>query len=363
MDMFNLKFRYKQIVTFFVTCLMFVHADASGGINEGGGKGVLCENKLMALELYEAQELGEKIPPSLNSLQEEIKRGKQKYAAELRLISPFIDNPNKSTQPEAPYIPIESLMFFTQITKNTNILPTNDVTLRVQLKPGCKLVQIFSLNVDVQESTASLEYNPHYLAMLDSLNLYALTLHEIYGFILRNNKDATHHQINSLTTDEIRTVVGLEITREGDYLDNNFFNYRLPKIVQNDGQWAKCRSTAKSNGSEVFSFYMKKGILDGVAGMKLYFSKFKNLETIIPIQAFVPGLSISQSQPFALIRNQMQTVIAQSPILNKSWMLQIGAAEKMLNTSTGLMLKAKDINSTDEDSEYSEVSCQFSGLY
>ena len=362
MNMFNLEFGYKQIVTFFVTCLMFVHADARGGINEGGGKGVLCENKLMALELYEAQELGEKVPVSLNSLEEEIKRGNQKYAAELRFISPFIDNPNRSSQSNVPYIPTENFAFFSQITENMNILPTNDVTLRVQLKPGCSLVQIFSLLVDNQESTARLEYNPRYLAMLDSLNLYALTLHEIYGFILRKNKDATQHQINALTTDEIRAIVGLEITRERNYLENKFFNFRLPNIDQNSGKWAKCRSAVKNKNSEVFSFYMKKAELDGVSGMMLYFSKFKNLHTLIPIQTFVPGLSISHSEPFSLMRTQIQTVIAQSPILNKSWILQIGTTNEMPNKSIDLLLKAKALNSTDEVSEFSEVSCDFSSL-
>ncbi len=196
---------YKTLVVTLLATLFSILAVA-GGASGGGGKGVLCPNRsgredLELLEQYEARKQNIILPKAIGSLEKEI-------ALHGQLLSNYLDQSTSDQGIEA--IKQGYLNLLTNYFEDRRKLPvTEDVTLKVPLDPGCKLVQI-ALNVN-EEVTKDLGYprikayrDPYYWRKLDSFGQFLLVNHELVSFVdrlfdpLSGKKNVFH------TTDVVR---------------------------------------------------------------------------------------------------------------------------------------------------------------
>ena len=173
------------IVTLFVqvSISVTVFAAEGGSMGGGGGKGVLCGEKLEALDLYEAREvLHLKEAPRKSNLEEELN-----FASDQLYQILFEEEKADGFEPHPALKKMKwmSPWILTQIKFTEKVLPfTDDATLPM-LPQDCKFVQIAVFS----RQPFYVKINPYLWSKLDTRNQAAILAHEQYFFGMNVFKD------------------------------------------------------------------------------------------------------------------------------------------------------------------------------
>ena len=270
----------------------------SGGVDGGGGIGILCENDLVTLDLYEARLNGLSPAESSKNLEEYLKQ----FGVEMaRHFSEQVINLNDE-------IAVSNLIYkemndsillkFKDIPKGRRLNLTNDATLP-QLPQKCEPVQIA-----VYAKDGTIYRDSEYWSKLNPIEQAALVIHEWVYFRARSN--------GSLNSDETRKVIGL------------IFSGNNPEPIF-EKIWSSnlkfwCGAGIEGTDQEVFEIIGVEDIQQGISGLSLYFKVFKGFFQFSRTTAFLPGVSMNQ-----ILKSEMnpQIIRVKNQLMNREWFFEI----------------------------------------
>lgn len=343
-----------QSLTFIVTLLPFSGAFATGGVNGGGGKGVLCGDQVTVLDIYEANQNKLPIPAPLGNTDGEVDRfglrffkhfstAPLKKEEESTLLQYMKDILNQKDDPA-----VKSGFIFKW---ERNLPFTNDATLP-RLQPGCEFVQI-GINRIVKvndEEKTEITLDPYYWAKLNSINKLAIFFHEFSYSRERSGYDLNDIERAKLTSDETRKVIGLILSGSD-----------IPNIIGSvtDSKYsAWCGfggGTVHGGNEERFEIYIQEEIQNDQKGLGLYFYGFKERLVASQTYAFLPNFEIDQilhshfpSRPAkGPIEERYpsfptQTIAVTNSLMNKTWVMHLGTDQ------WGLSIQAFDLDTPNE---------------
>ena len=269
-----------------------------GGVDGGGGKGVLCGTQLTTLDLYEAQQRGEIISSDGSNLDENLNIFGFKML-EYISDSPF-DESSRSEMTLLVYNELQTniMQKFIDIPSNKRLKPTNDATLPA-LETNCAFVQIA-----IYSNDGKIYRDLNYWNQLSALGQASLMIHEWVYYRARLNGGV-------LTSDESRKAVG-----------NIFSNSNLEPIlapIWNDHHKLGCGAGGAEH-QEIFDFEVIDELKSGVSGLGIYFVVFKNVMVTLRTSAFLPGLT---KNDFLTSNFSPLTLTANNPQMNREWTLEI----------------------------------------
>ncbi len=353
---FNLFTRFKLAtnLAFLVTLVPFSGAFASGGINGGGGKGVLCGDRLRVLDLYEAEQNKLSIPAPLGTTDAEIDR------FGLPFLHHFFTSSLKGNEKEQILSSMKDSLNYLDSNKHPSPLLiklerdlpfTNDATLP-KLDPGCKFVQI-AVNRIVKinnEEKTEVSINPDYWSMLDSINRVALFFHEFSYARVRSGYDLSDTERNRLISDETRKVIALILS------GSKIPNIIGPVIDAKYKAWCGFGGGQAHGGNEEhFEIYIKEETKDSRTGLGFYFYGFKDRLVASQTDGFLPNFQLDQLLakhfPSAPSKGPVEertpsfeerTMIVRNEVMKKTWVVHIGT------DVMGLYLHARDFDSPQE---------------
>lgn len=315
----------KQILTVSAVLFLLSYAHGqqtmSGGVDGGGGKGILCGNQLSTLDLYEARRNGIQIPENSGTFEELL----GKYGVEVaRHFAPSTD---WLSMPDLPSkmkeVLIESIVSKFQDIRSGQRLPlTNDATIP-QLPANCSVVQIA-----IYRNDGVIERDPEYWKMLSPIEQVALTVHEMVYH--RAREYAAAHD-----SDETRKVLGLLFS------GSNPEPILSPLWTANEKLW--CRAGNSGTLKEVFEFFVIDERRGSVEGVGVYFRIFKNMSVSSRTSAFLPGIKLDQ-----FISSQFDgfKVPVQNSLMGKTWNLDLAPISGYLDNLNFLMQAYGDVRNT-----------------
>ncbi|HEY8269952.1 MAG TPA: hypothetical protein VIG33_03630 [Pseudobdellovibrionaceae bacterium] len=296
---------FLQLVVFLVLSAC-QYAVAHGGMEGGGGKGVLCGTQVRVLDLYEAETIHHlPIPTSQNDLDANV--------AHHALALGYYQSETGFDQNNASYKELifnfykqEVIDKFSDIAPGTRLPFTPDATLP-NLPSGCSFVQI-ALYAD----DGVLYRDRYYWDRLTIQDQAALILHEgIYrGRRLQGE----------LMSDETRYIVGLTFARQ---LPEPIFK----PMWNAPGSWW-CGT--KDPMTERFELYAINESRNGKSGLGIYFVTFKNYFQYERTSAFVPGIAIRD----LFIGKTDFSAQVHSYLTNRNWVLEYTGAYSRKDNST-----------------------------
>jgi hypothetical protein len=278
----------------FLVLLSGKYAAAHGGMEGGGGKGVLCGDQVRVLDLYEAESVRHlPIPPSQNDL--------NAYIANYGLALGYyqsetgfdLDNTSYKSM-VLDFYKKEVMDKFSDVASGTRLPFTPDATLP-SLPSGCSFVQIA-----IFADNGVLYRDRDYWDQLSIQDQAALILHE---GIYRGRR--LQGEMNS---DEMRYVVGLA------------FAQQLPEPILKPlwsapGAWW-CGN--QDPMTERFEFYAINESRLGKPGLGIYFVTFKNYLQYERTSAFVPGVEIAD----LFLGKIAFSIPAYSSLNNRNWIFE-----------------------------------------
>lgn len=273
----------------------------------GGGKGVLCGDKLQLLDLYEAENVYHlPIAPAAPDLDGNLRD----FGSQLALY--FEDNPRDLNDPHyaeevAANLRQEITGQLQDIPEGTRLPPTQDASVP-PLPPGCSIVQI-ATNTDKGATLQGNYYRDRRLwNKLSPLDQAALVLHEDIYFEAREQ--------GALRSDEVRRLIGLLFARQ---MPEPIF-----KPIWSSKRIAHC--LAQPSGSPPrgdFEFRAVDKTRDGRSGTGLYFETFATAFPIGRASVFFPGIGLDD-----LVRSSFQDTFGEvhEGIFDKTWSLELAPA-------------------------------------
>lgn len=311
------QFHLKKISLSIVLTLITSFALAGGG-DAGGGKGVMCGEKLTVLDLYQ------------EDLQDFSSKTKALPAEILNKIGRrFIDH-FFSKAVDKDKILSELKSEFMTLSNQPNVdwmspLPwTEDATLPT-LENGCRFVQLAihrKIDSYMNRPRVQFTYDPHYWSKLDIINKFALFLHEYSYSQNRYMAISSNFSAMLASSDETRSVIGA------------LFSGRYITPIYSDDRHDGFCSFCEGNNKDCFEFYIDDKKVDGKSGVRLSFSIFKNFHTQSYTYAFVPDITtkdffLKNRYKFSILRWSLnpykwkiETQIYK-PIMSKTWNLEM----------------------------------------
>jgi len=239
-----------------------------GGMEGGGGKGVMCGTHLRVLDLYEIEAVhGGVISQKYKDLDSNL----AVYGSDLAAYrnDSYID-PSDSTIRRSILASIkkEILPKFSDIPMGNQLPLTPDATLP-QLPVGCQVLQIAIYANDGKI------YRDRYLwDMLDVQNQAALILHE--GIYHEAKKQGAQ------TSDQTRLIVGLAFTEKlPEPMLKPIWSAASPRV------WCG----TDRNSPVQFEFFSINESRNGQQGIGIYFINFRSVLPMERFSAFVPQMS------------------------------------------------------------------------
>lgn len=249
----------------------------AGVVNGGGGKGILCGQSLVTLDLFEAQLKGYKDPVTTNSLEGDLK----KYGPDLMLH--FAYSVSNTYQPGVPNTDLANAIFghlyksiiskFVDIESGTRLPLTNDATVPA-LPEGCKVVQIATYLYDED----IIQRDSQYWQMLKPIDQAALVAHE---WVYHRAKE-----YGILKSDETRQLIGKLFSEEKVEPNLSPIWYAKSRMFCGAGRY--------KTDEEIFEFYGVEEIREGIQGLALYFAGFKSAYVTSRTSAFLPRETLQQ---------------------------------------------------------------------
>jgi len=327
------EMKLASLFAFLFTVLPINVIYANGGVNGGGGKGVLCGTQLTVLDLYEAKQNNLILPAPVGNTDAEIDRfgprilnhfiTTEKAAPENILLQNMKDVLNQK-KPD-----IETDFIFKW---ERNLSFTNDATLP-KIEPECRFVQIGVNRIIHINNHKVIEVilDPYYWEKLDSLNKVALFFHEVTYSRERSGYDLSDIERNKLTSDETRKVIGLLLAG----VDTpNIIGQDISKKPQ---AWCGFGGGTTNGGNEEhFEIYVYEEIKNSQKGLGLYFFGFKERLVASQTFGFLPGFSLDQlvrkftPEGREVVLEEIkpvfptQTITVHNKLMNKMWELQLG---------------------------------------
>lgn len=262
-----------------------VGGPSHGGINGGGGIGVLCPSGLRVLDLYEAEEVhGLSVPSRFASLDEAlgafgvalVRHQAADTPAALEYWTPekIAEQTRREIVDRFAFLPAGERLAF-----------TGDATLP-KLAPGCRFVQIARFE-GAKSWDRIVQVDREYWSRLDFANQAALAYHEwIYWEAKRGG---------ARTSDETRLMLGRVFAGvAGEPLFAPV--YAAPeRIWCGAGGGSGARPAAPGAPPQpVFDLYAIDETRDGVRGLGIYFLQFNGLYRLSRTSAFFPGATLAQ---------------------------------------------------------------------
>ena len=281
-----------------VTSLLVGGAAHAGGLSDGGGKGVLCNDRLSTLDLFEARQRGLPILRGEGNFEEDLVRfGTEVFKHFNR------ENLGKNGKPAGEMV--REVLHKTVISRFRAIpagerLPsTSDATLP-QLPSGCSVVQIATYRGD-----GTILLDVEYWRKLDSVERAALVVHEYIYHRARTS--------GSTTSDETRLVLGLIFSGKNPV--------PLFKPVWTAERVAWCLAGSSGTAAENFEFYVTDETDQGKNGIGIYFRRFKNVYVTAATWAFVPGVQIKD----LIARTYpLRFATAKNLLSDEEWVFELG---------------------------------------
>jgi hypothetical protein len=248
-----------------------IHSSDAGGVDGGGGKGVLCGNHLETLDLYEARANHLEIPNDYQDLDANLKKFGKRMAEYFSESSrEFSDADFEDKLPQI--FDQQVTQHFKDIPIGTRLPPTDDATIP-DLSDKCSIVQIAIYSTD-----GTIYRDSEYWSKLQAIEQAALIIHEaIYH-------DAKQYGV--LKSDESRKAVGMIFSDEP----------KLPLLspIWNANSKFWCGAGIKGTSQEIYELYGVDEVQNGVSGLALYFKAFKSIYVTSRTSTFLPGLSVAQ---------------------------------------------------------------------
>lgn len=249
---------------------------AVGGVDGGGGTGVMCGDQVSTLDLFEAQSSGLDLQTVSDDLDENIKYFGAKVSLHFALESGPADIPTPGIQSRADFMlkvmKKEIVSKFRDIPDNQRLAFFSDATLP-SLPTNCHFVQLAYYD----DGTNTLYRDPRYWSKMDVRNQTALIIHE---YVYRR---ARRFKIKN--SDETRKLIG------------HFFSLQplepllSPLWNLKDNLWCTFGSPGRT---DLFEFYGKEETRGGQLGVAFYFDLFKNIFLTTRMSAFFPGYTLDQ---------------------------------------------------------------------
>jgi hypothetical protein len=257
-------------VSLTLTFLFAAHAAAAfrGGMESGGGKGVLCGTHLRVLDLYEIEAVhGGVVSKKYKDLDSNL----AVYGTDLAVYrnDSYID-PLDSTVRQSVLTFIKNEIFpkFSDIPVGNQLPLTSDATLP-QLPMGCQVLQIA-----IYANDGMIYRDRHLWDMLDIQNQAALILHE--GIYHEAKKQGAQ------TSDQTRLIVGLAFTEKlPEPMLKPIWSAAAPRV------WCGTDKTSPTQ----FEFFAINESRSGQQGIGIYFINFQGALPMERFSAFVPQMS------------------------------------------------------------------------
>lgn len=287
-----------------------------GGVDGGGGKGILCGNELFTLDLFEARKNGLMPLSSFGSLSENLK----KFGVELA--KHFSESNDIFYDPQIETMILKEMndsvvSRFQDIPTGTRLSLTNDATLPI-LPSHCQVVQIA-----VYAKDGTIHRDSEYWSKLNVVEQAALIVHEWIYHRAR--------QYGALDSDESRKVLG------HIFSGHNPEPLLAPLWSTKKKFW--CGAGIQDTEQEIYEIFGKEEFRNGVTGTALYFRAFKSKYVTSRTVAFLPGIT---PEDFMEGRFQQVRITASNELMKHRWNLEITPEVK----HSGYSLSAFDLGGT-----------------
>lgn len=299
----------------------------TGGVDGGGGKGVLCDNQVSTLDLYEARKMGRAPLNISNDLEENLK------FFGLEIAKHFVESTEEISTPQYPLIMLHELKLsimnkFKTIPSGTHLPETKDATLS-NLPTGCKMIQIAIFD----DKHDSIYIDSEYWNKMPAIEQAGLIIHEwIY-------KRARSY--GSRNSDETRKVIG------------QIFSGNNPEPILsplwNATKKIECSAGIEGTHHETFEYFGIEEVQNNLKGVVLYFRIFKGVTLTSRLSAFIPGITLDQ-----FLNNNFSrlTLTAIQKSIAKNWEIEIYSDDK-----SKFQMRAIDHNSQPLP-DFSSASCR-----
>lgn len=260
-DSFVLKL-FSLITILFVALPAF----SAGGISGGGGKGVLCGERLQALDIYEMESRGEQVSLPYDNFNDNL----------TYFIIKTIRYTERPDGEDISYNREEDLkkimQYYPEIKKNLidikikGSLPlTKDATVP-KLRKGCKEVQVLIIGND-----GKIYRDTNYWNQLDDTNKIAFIIHEFMYFKAKMN--------GAVDSDEARLTVG-------EILSNKSLAPIFPKELKKQKKiW--CGAGGANPKQEIFELYLIEEQRNDRLGIGVYFFSIGNKSVLSRTDGFI----------------------------------------------------------------------------
>lgn len=304
-------FKYAAVFMTFALCpFAFGNITIRGGMEGGGGKGVLCGTNLRVLDIYEAEEVYHLKPvQKYSTIQDNVFHYGDPLARYWSIGSKEANDP-KLPQEFMSALQEDVLDIFSDIQTGTTLPTTNDATLP-KLPPDCSVVQIA-----VYSDKAGRIYRDRNLwDKLDAYNQTALILHEIYYHAAR--------EINATLSDDTRRLIGLTM-----------FN-QLPEPLWKP-LWDQKSILDCSAGDNFFSdspkislaLQGKDDIQNGQSGVLFISNILDGQLSVFRVTGFIPGATMNQ---VASSPSGKWLSVLTDQLTGQTWNLELNTNNNLVN--------------------------------
>lgn len=275
----------------------------AGGVDGGGGKGVMCGNTLTTLDLYEARKNG-LTPQALNG---DLDLHLQTYG--LELAKHFAASMAEFSSPTlgaevSQLLKNEILNKIKDIPEGQKLAVTRDATLPT-LPAGCSDVQIAVYSKD-----GTIYRDPKLWAMLPPVEQAALVLHEFVYYRARTYGKAAN-------SDESRKVIGLILSGSNPE--------PMLKPIWGASRVVSCVGGIEGTTQEVLDTYAISEYENGVLGVGIYFFQLKGYALSSRTHSFLPGATLDGLKNYSSGSGQYKVF---NSALNMEWTLELVASQK-----------------------------------
>ncbi len=300
---------------------------SNGGVDGGGGKGVLCDSKIMTLDLYEAINSGVQLNQDFGDLADNLKYygiETAKYQSESldffndpKIANEILNHIQKTIIDKFKDIPQGQRL---QLTHDTNTTP---------LPANCKMIQIA-----IYANNGIIYRDADYWSRLSKLDQAALIIHETMYERAR--------RYGAINSDESRKAIGFIFSK-------NNSEYLLSPIWKNPKKFW-CGAGIENSKQEIFEIYGAEEVQDNIQGIKLYFLGFKSTYVTLRTSAFLPNITYDQ---FFKKQFNKQTVIVENTKMNRQWILEIAPS---IEFNKSYMIRSYTLSQ--ENPEFSNGFCK-----
>lgn len=272
-------------------------SSAAGGVDGGGGIGVMCGSSLQTLDLFEARKSGLNPTEKFGTLEENIKFFGMEMAKYLSESLKGMDDPKL---PDLVLKEMQDSIIgrFKDIASGERLTPTRDATLP-NLPSNCQVVQIA-----VYSKEGTIYRDAEYWSKLSIVEKTALIVHEwIY------HRARTYGAVNS---DESRKVIGMLFS------GNNPEPLLSP--IWNSNQKIWCGAGIEGSDQEIYEIFGIDEIRNGTTGVAFYFRAFKSVYLSSRTSTFLPNISLSQ-----FMNNEFNSTAlkVKNELMSKEWDFEI----------------------------------------